>query len=382
MSVYIEFSYKSTFLTVLQILEVCYKIGVKVVTIYAFSIENFKRTKYEVDALMDMAKSKLSQLAQHGELLERYGAKMEFLGQREMIRPDVLEAIDKAIKMTSGNVRATLNICAPYTSRDEITTAVRNTVADYSQPIRPPLKRPFSESHIARNIRAQQLSTVSESDEAPNLSHEVSDSEPEKEMDQEAMAAYNRIDSIVEKYITDLDPDASFIAPTDTIVDCLRDTTLSNEDRKEQIDSVLGTTIASSDYADLKALYTHLSDSTASSTASTTLNLSTSDPTSNTSSQSPTNYPDPETITADTLTANTFTGLQTPPLDLLIRTSGVERLSDFMLWQCHQETEIVFLKCMWPEFDLWQFLPVLLEWQWRRRKDVNVIRRRAEMKLE
>jgi ditrans,polycis-polyprenyl diphosphate synthase len=88
-----------------QILEVCYKIGVKVVTIYAFSIENFKRTKYEVDALMDMAKTKLSQLAQHGELLERYGAKMQFLGQREMVRPDVLEAIDKAIQLTSGNGR-------------------------------------------------------------------------------------------------------------------------------------------------------------------------------------------------------------------------------------------------------------------------------------
>lgn len=74
-------------------------------TIYAFSIENFKRTKYEVDALMDMAKTKLSQLAQHGELLERYGAKMQFLGQREMVRPDVLEAIDKAIALTSGNGR-------------------------------------------------------------------------------------------------------------------------------------------------------------------------------------------------------------------------------------------------------------------------------------
>ena len=58
-----------------------------------------------------------------------------------------------------------------------------------------------------------------------------------------------------------------------------------------------------------------------------------------------------------------------PPLDLLVRTSGVERLSDFMLWQCHQNTDIVFIKCMWPEFDLWTFLPVLVEWQWKRRKE-------------
>lgn len=86
-----------------RVLEVCYKIGVKTVTIYAFSIENFKRSKYEVNALMEMAKVKLTQLAQHGDLLARYGAKMQFLGQRDLIRKDVLEAIDQAIAMTSGN---------------------------------------------------------------------------------------------------------------------------------------------------------------------------------------------------------------------------------------------------------------------------------------
>ncbi|KAK5015854.1 cis-prenyltransferase [Cryomyces antarcticus] len=88
-----------------RILEVCYKSGVKVVTIYAFSIENFKRSRYEVDALMDMAKVKLSQLAQHGDLLDRYGASIRILGQRELVKPDVLEAIDRAVALTSGNDR-------------------------------------------------------------------------------------------------------------------------------------------------------------------------------------------------------------------------------------------------------------------------------------
>ena len=65
-----------------QVLEVCYKSGVRVVTIYAFSIENFKRSRYEVDALMSLAKLKLTQLAQHGDLLSRYGARIQILGQR------------------------------------------------------------------------------------------------------------------------------------------------------------------------------------------------------------------------------------------------------------------------------------------------------------
>jgi ditrans,polycis-polyprenyl diphosphate synthase len=42
--------------------------GIKVVAVYAFSIENFKRSKYEVDILMDLAKSHLNQLAAHGSI--------------------------------------------------------------------------------------------------------------------------------------------------------------------------------------------------------------------------------------------------------------------------------------------------------------------------
>lgn len=86
-----------------RILEVCYKSGVKVVTVYAFSIENFNRSKYEVDALMEMAKVKLSQLSQHGELLDRYGASVRVLGSRSMLKPDVVAAIDKAVEMTQNN---------------------------------------------------------------------------------------------------------------------------------------------------------------------------------------------------------------------------------------------------------------------------------------
>ncbi|KAK1919894.1 hypothetical protein P3342_002188 [Pyrenophora teres f. teres] len=118
-----------------RILEVCYKTGVKVVTIYAFSIENFKRSKHEVDALMSMAKVKLQQLAEHGALLDRYGASVRVLGQRELISPDVLMAVDKAVAMTAHNKKAVLNVCFPYTSRHEITTAVMKTVETYSTPI-------------------------------------------------------------------------------------------------------------------------------------------------------------------------------------------------------------------------------------------------------
>ncbi|KKY28527.1 putative undecaprenyl diphosphate synthase family protein [Diplodia seriata] len=286
-----------------RILEVCYKSGVKVVTIYAFSIENFKRSKFEVDALMDMAKFKLSQIAEHGDLLDRYGARIQILGQRDLLKPDVIEAMDRAEEMTKGNKRAVLNVCFPYTSRDEITTAIRSTVVDYSKPHPPPLRRPFSEGHIARNIRARNLGTLSEED-----SPEAGDDAPDS-----------------------LDGDKTSDAPV-------------------------------SDDASTNSLTLHES----------TDGLK--------EDKVPDNYPDPETITAQTLTDRMFTE-GNPPLDLLVRTSGVQRLSDFMLWQCHENTQIVFLDTLWPEFDLWQFLPVLVEWQWRQKKIQSEEKARLRLKV-
>lgn len=84
-------------------------------------------------------------------------------------------------------------------------------------------------------------------------------------------------------------------------------------------------------------------------------------------SYSASDLPNPESITVETLDKHMYTA-QDPPLDMFVRTSGVERLSDFMLWQCHQDTHIFFLECLWPDFDLQHFIWVLLEWQWRQKQ--------------
>jgi undecaprenyl diphosphate synthase len=86
-----------------KVLEVCYKCGVKVVTVYAFSLENFHRPKYEVDGLMQLAKLKLEQIIQHGELLDRYGASVKVLGRLDLIPPDVLEVVERAVATTQHN---------------------------------------------------------------------------------------------------------------------------------------------------------------------------------------------------------------------------------------------------------------------------------------
>ena len=86
-----------------QIMEICYKTGVKVITVYAFSVENYNRPKHEVEGLMQLAKVKLEQLTTYGDILDRYGACVRVLGQREMIREDVLKVVDKAVARTKHN---------------------------------------------------------------------------------------------------------------------------------------------------------------------------------------------------------------------------------------------------------------------------------------
>ena len=52
---------------------------------------------------MELAKLKMEQLIQHGELLDRYGASVRVLGQRDLLSPDVLEVIDRAVAVTKHN---------------------------------------------------------------------------------------------------------------------------------------------------------------------------------------------------------------------------------------------------------------------------------------
>ncbi|KAJ6069136.1 hypothetical protein N7499_011023 [Penicillium canescens] len=52
-----------------------------------------------------------------------------------------------------------------------------------------------------------------------------------------------------------------------------------------------------------------------------------------------------------------------PSLDIIIRTSGETRLSDYMLWQCCENTQLNFINCFWPEIRVWHLARIVLGWR-------------------
>ncbi|WBW70660.1 cis-prenyltransferase [Schizosaccharomyces osmophilus] len=196
-----------------NLLRVCLKMGVKEVSAFAFSIENFKRSKHEVDTLMDIAKNSLTQITAHGDMVDQYGIRIRIVGDLARLKPDVYETVVNVVESTKNNTRATLNVCFPYTSRHEISNSVQSIV------------------HLA---------------------------EDEK------------------------------IVP-------------------EDID---------------EALF------------------------------------EKNLLLNDSL-----------PLDWLIRTSGVERLSDFLMWQVHEDSQISFIDNYWPDFSIWRFFPMLIRFQLESQQD-------------
>eukprot|EP00053_Salpingoeca_punica_P008656 m.77394 g.77394 ORF g.77394 m.77394 type:complete len:429 (+) comp14697_c0_seq1:310-1596(+) len=108
-----------------QTLHWCLDLGVKMVTVYAFSLENFKRSQAEVEGLMRLANEKFLKLLSKSELIQKHGVCVRVLGDVSLLPADLQVSISKAVHLSRNNTRAILNVCFAYTSHHEITEAAR-----------------------------------------------------------------------------------------------------------------------------------------------------------------------------------------------------------------------------------------------------------------
>lgn len=111
-----------------EALQWCLDIGIKEVTVYAFSIENFKRSEDEVNTLMTLAREKFIKLIEEKDKLMERGICIRIVGNLSMLPIDIQKLMAEAMLMTKNNSSAILNVAFAYTSRDEITESLRYIV--------------------------------------------------------------------------------------------------------------------------------------------------------------------------------------------------------------------------------------------------------------
>ncbi|KAB1268633.1 Dehydrodolichyl diphosphate synthase complex subunit DHDDS [Camelus dromedarius] len=221
----------------------CLNLGVLEVTVYAFSIENFKRSKSEVDGLMDLARQKFSRLMEEQEKLQKHGVCIRVLGDLHLLPLDLQELIAQAVQATKNYNKCFLNVCFAYTSRHEISNAVREMAWGVEQGLLDP-RVDSGALHCAKNPKRMQF----------------------EEEGQEFGLGYT------------VDVEIRYNDVSESLLD--------------------------------KCLYTNHS----------------------------------------------------PHPDILIRTSGEVRLSDFLLWQTSHSC-LVFQPVLWPEYTFWNLCEAILQFQ-------------------
>jgi tritrans,polycis-undecaprenyl-diphosphate synthase [geranylgeranyl-diphosphate specific] len=110
--------------TLEKLLDWCLEVGVRVLTVYALSTENFNRSADELEGLMDLFDRALRDIATD-ERVHRHQIRVRVLGNREMLPARVQEAILLAEKATEGYSAYRYNVALAYGGRDEILRAIR-----------------------------------------------------------------------------------------------------------------------------------------------------------------------------------------------------------------------------------------------------------------
>jgi undecaprenyl diphosphate synthase len=121
--------------SVRDVVETAARLGLQVLTLYAFSVENWKRPKTEVSTLMGLLKR---YLRLELDTLLKNNIRFEVIGRSDDLSPEIREELARATQRTSGNTGLLFNIALNYGGRAEITDAVRRLVRDFTAQGRSP----------------------------------------------------------------------------------------------------------------------------------------------------------------------------------------------------------------------------------------------------
>ena len=104
----------------------CYDLGINELSVYAFSLENSKRSQDEIDTLMDIARRKLNEIEKSLEKIHEQKICIRVIGNLELLPEDIRQSSYRLMKATDQYQNFTLNVCLYYTSRNEMTNVIKD----------------------------------------------------------------------------------------------------------------------------------------------------------------------------------------------------------------------------------------------------------------
>lgn len=135
----------------IQIVHAAIALGVKILTVFAFSTENWSRSSFEVESLMFLFRKFL--IDQRSFMIEE-GIKLEIIGDLSRLPANVVEEINESKRATAGCDRLQLVLAVNYGGRDDIRRAIVSLCEDYKQ-------NKITKEEISENMLSAYLDTSS-----------------------------------------------------------------------------------------------------------------------------------------------------------------------------------------------------------------------------
>jgi undecaprenyl diphosphate synthase len=144
------FGHQNGVKSVKESVEACAEMGIKFLTLYAFSTENWSRPQKEVDALMELL---VSTIRNEVPTLNKNNIRLLAIGNTNALPPNCKKELEEAIRLTAQNSHLTLILALSYSAKWEITEAAKSLVKDA-------IEGKISANDISENMFAEKLNTA------------------------------------------------------------------------------------------------------------------------------------------------------------------------------------------------------------------------------
>ncbi len=124
------FGHQHGVLSVREVVEGCVEVGIKNLTLYAFSTENWNRPENEVNGLMELL---VTTIRKEAETLSKNGVRLYVIGDLQTLPNACRNELDEAMALTSGNTNLNLILALSYSSKWEIIEATKKIAAEVKE---------------------------------------------------------------------------------------------------------------------------------------------------------------------------------------------------------------------------------------------------------